>query len=81
MKEKSQLSILELEKHNYTSKTMSKIERDDGVVITEQTQIMEEVETFYKNLYKQDECIEDIDLEQYLNKMKLINLQTQSLIN
>ena len=27
---------------------MNKIERDNGVVITEQTQIMEEVETFYK---------------------------------
>ena len=48
---------------------MNKIERDNGVVITEQTQIMEEVKTFYKNLYKQDEYIEDIDLEQYENEV------------
>ena len=53
---------------------MNKIERDNGVVITEQTQIMEEVETFYKNLCKQDEYIEDIDLEQYLNKNEVNKL-------
>ena len=37
---------------------MHKTERDDGIVITEQTQIMEDVEMFYKkNLYKQDKYI------------------------
>ena len=58
---------------------MNKIERDD-VVITEQTQIMEEVKTFYKNLCKQDEYIEDIDLEQYENEVnKLTDTESDKL--
>ena len=41
-----------LEKHNYTSKTISQVEKEDGSVITNQTEILQEIENYYKKLYE-----------------------------
>ena len=41
-----------LEKHNFISKTMTQLQKDDGTVISEQQEILKEAENFYKTLYQ-----------------------------
>ena len=49
--EKPSRSFCSLEKKNYISKTIYKIQKDDGTVIKEQTEIINELEKFYQNLF------------------------------
>ena len=65
-----------LEKHNFISKTMTQLQKDDGTVISEQQEILKEAENFYKTLYQsRDSDLEDIDLEEYvkINDMKTLS--------
>ena len=39
-----------LEQRNYISKTMNKVEKEDGTILTDQNEILKETELFYKNL-------------------------------
>ena len=39
-----------LEKHNYVSKTMPKLERADGTILNKQSEILSETENYYKNI-------------------------------
>ena len=56
-----------LEKHNYISKTMHSLQKDDGTVLNEQDAILNETEQFYKNLYSsRDSELEDINLNEYV---------------
>jgi hypothetical protein len=41
-----------LEKHNYTSKTIKTVTREDGTVTTNQNEILNEVKLVYEHLYK-----------------------------
>lgn len=41
-----------LEKRNYTNKTIQRVEKEDGKVITDQDDILEETCKYYENLYK-----------------------------
>ena len=63
-----------LEKHNYISKTMHSLQKDDGTVLIEQDAILNETEQFYKNLYSsRDSELEDINLNKYVGQsMKTI---------
>ena len=63
-----------LEKHNYISKTMQSLQKDDGTVLIEQDAILKETEQFYKNLYSsRDSELEDINLNEYVGQtMKTI---------
>ena len=63
-----------LEKHNYISKTMQSLQKDDGTVLMEQNAILKETEQFYKNLYSsRDSELEDINLNEYVGQtMKTI---------
>lgn len=64
-----------LEKHNYVSKTMSKLEKNDGSIITEQTEILNETEKYYKSLYaNKDNTLDDIDLNQYIGDNEIPKL-------
>ena len=52
-----------LEKYNYTSKIVSKLETNDGKIITDQFDILNETKRFYEDLYaSKDSQLEDIDL-------------------
>ena len=54
-----------LEKYNYTSKIVPKIETDDGNIITDQHEILNETKKFYENLYaSKDSQLIDIDLHE-----------------
>ena len=41
-----------LESRNYINKTISRVEKDNGQIITKQENILLEVKQFYENLYK-----------------------------
>ena len=52
-----------LEKYNYTSKVVSKLETNDGKIITDQFDILNETKRFYEDLYaSKDSQLKDIDL-------------------
>ena len=71
-----------LEKHNYVSKTMQQLEKDDGTTIRDQKAILKETELYYKQLYaSRDTELENIDLENYIghNMKKLTNTQADKL--
>ena len=74
-----------LEKHNYTSKIIGQVEKDDGSIIMEQTEILKEAELFYRSLYEnKDDTLENINLEEYMkdaNMNKLTNEETEKLEN
>ena len=72
-----------LEKHNYTSKIIGQVEKDDGSIIMEQTEILKEAELFYRSFYEnKDDTLENINLEEYMkdaNMNKLTNEETEKL--
>ena len=41
-----------LESKNYTSKIIPKVEKDNGEIVTDQKEILKEVQYFFENLYK-----------------------------
>ena len=72
-----------LEKHNYTSKIIGQVEKDDGSIIMELTEILKEADLFYRSLYEnKDDILENINLEEYMkddNMNKLTNEETEKL--
>ena len=53
-----------LEKHNYVSKIISKLETSSGKVIKDQFEILDETKQFYENLYSsKDNQLTNIDLK------------------
>ena len=48
---KSPLIFCNLEKHNYASKIIPKLEKNDGKIITDQFEILTETKRFYEELY------------------------------
>ena len=52
-----------LEKHNYTSKIIPKLETNNGKIVTDQHEILNETKIFYEDLYaSKDSQLTDIDL-------------------
>ena len=57
-----------LETRNYVSKIIPRLTLDDGSDVTTQTEILTEVERFYKSLYQKNEDeIMDYDLNNVIN--------------
>ena len=61
-----------LEKRNYTEKTIRKLELSDGTIIVDQTKILQEVKKFYGHLFKArtDELELEGDFEKLLQNKK-----------
>ena len=71
-----------LEKHNYVSKSMQQLEKDDDTTIRDQKSILKETELYYKQLYaSRDTELENLDLENYIgqNMKKLTNTQANKI--
>ena len=69
-----------LEKHNYVSKIIGQLEKDDGTSLTEQQEILKETENFYRKLYEnKDGKLEknDIPVEQYMNDSNMTKLKNE----
>lgn len=54
-----------LEKRNFVNKAMSSLEKDDGSLISDQSDILKEVQSFYENLYSWRE-VTNVDLEELI---------------
>ena len=64
-----------LEKHNYTSKIIPKLETNDGKIITDQQEILNETKLFYENLYSnKDSQLIDINLYELFNNKDIKKL-------
>ena len=62
--EKPSKYFCSLEKFYYTEKTIRKLTRQDGQVITDQKEILNEVKGYYQNLFKnKDSEIDEINTE------------------
>ena len=52
-----------LEKHNYTSKIIPNLETNNGKIVTDQHEILNETKIFYEDLYaSKDSQLVDVDL-------------------
>ena len=67
---------LNLEKKNFSRKTLHRLRLDNGAIITDENMILNEIFSYYKNLYS---TRHDAD-QAYLNKIKIpkISLQTRN---
>ena len=64
-----------LEKHNYVSKTMPKLERTDVKILNKQSEILSEIEKYYKNLYtSKDDILDNIDIHEYIEQQSMNTL-------
>ena len=73
--------FLSLEKRNYINKTVTKLIQDNDKIITEQSEILREIEKFYKNLYAcRDDTLTDVDLESILDMedVKILDQETKN---
>ena len=66
-----------LEKRHYTSKIIRKIEKQDGTIVTEHDDIVKETKYFYEHLYKQEEQINDVNLEEIIQEQESIPKLTE----
>ena len=55
-----------LESRNYVNKTIQKLELEGKGIITNQKEILSEVQHFYQNLYKKNDNILDLNLDEIL---------------
>ncbi|KAK3084078.1 hypothetical protein FSP39_007782 [Pinctada imbricata] len=61
--EKPSKYFCSMERRNYVNKTLTKLLDDNDRVITHQTEILDTIKSFYKDLYSsRDEILNDIDL-------------------
>ena len=70
-----------LEKHNFTSKIIPRVEKDDGTIVNDQFEILHEIELFYKNLYSEDKNINDCDLSSMFRNLEISKLTKQESMN
>ena len=81
--EKPSKLLCSLEKHNFTSKIIPKLEMPDGSVISNQDDILKQTQHFYENLYaNKDDDLQDVNLDtefSSINIPKLTNLESNAL--
>ena len=77
--EKPSRYFSKLESRNYVAKRMAFLEKDDGTVIYEQNELLEETKQFYKNLYEKRH-MNIIDIDVLVNhQKKLSDIQRDSI--
>ena len=73
--------FLQFRKETYTSKIIRNIEKQDGMSVTEQDDIVKETKCVYKHLYKQEEQINDVDFEEIIREQESIPKLTEEQCN
>ena len=72
-----------MESRNFISKQVSRIEKDDGTLVTKQEEILNETKLFYENLYRKRLQVEKDNLDKkiitYQDVPKLFQDESQSL--
>ena len=73
--EKPSKLFCSLENKHYTEKIVKSIKKEDGSVLTDQSQILDEIKTFYQVLFDtQDSDLQTINLEQKFKNCKITKL-------
>lgn len=76
--EKPSQYFCSLESRNYTSKTITIIEKDNGQLITDQKEILNETKNYYEDLFSSKESsLNDIDLNNYMQDIHIPNLNRE----
>lgn len=70
--EKNSKYFCNLENRNFTNKSLSFLERDDGTVLTNQKTILTEVQNFYQQLYRHRD-VADVDLHNVLGDAPVLS--------
>ena len=78
--EKSTKYFCGLESKNYTSKIIPKVEKDNGEIVTDQKEILKEVQYFYENLYKNKDEDKGCSLKDIVDGLKEANSQKKKKI-
>ena len=61
-----------LEKDNYESKTMPRLEMTDDTLLNKQSEMLSETENYYKNLYtSKDNILEDVNIGEYIEQQSM----------
>lgn len=69
-----------LETNNFTSKVINVIENDEGEIITDQKQILEETRKYYETLYANKEnTLNDVDLNIHMEDMNVQKLNEEEI--
>ena len=63
----------------FTSKILRKMEKQDGTTVTQQEDIVKETKYFYENLYKQEEQINSVNLEEIIQEHESIPKLTETM--
>ena len=80
--EKPTKFICNLETNNYSSKTINVLEQENGVLITNQEEILKETAKYYENLYtSKDRNLWDIDLDTHMLNTTIPKLEQQDANN
>ena len=61
-KEKNLPFFLNLETRNYINKTIQKLTLENGVIVEEQKEILNQTKVFYEKLYRKQDCLKKVDL-------------------
>ena len=81
--EKPSKFFCNLEKNNFTSKIIPKLEMPDGSIISNQKEILKQTKYFYENLYtNKDEILKNVDLNiefSNINIPKLTDIESKAL--
>ena len=59
-----------LESRNYINKTIPKVIKDDGNIISKQEEILNEIQLFYSTLYKNYDHDVDVNIENVFGNLK-----------
>ena len=66
--------FLNLENRNFTSKTIPKVEKENGDVVSKQEEILKEAKLFYEKIYTIDKDIEEKRIEDFLKNVDVPKL-------
>lgn len=70
--EKVSAYFCSLEKRHFTNKSMNKLESQNGSILSDKTEILNEVRSFYETLYSERE-VEDINIDALVGEMPSLN--------
>ena len=73
--EKPTKYFFNLEKRNYSHKTIKELKHPEGKSVTKEKQILEEIEIFYKELYTSTTSFENAQFISFIEKLELPRLE------
>ena len=67
-----------LEKRNYNKKTVTELKTDSDTTIKDEKQILDEIESYYNNLYTTDIIFSHTAYSEYIEKLQIPRLSEEA---